>query len=117
MQPSDSCQKNKQLFQEEGVGGSRSRQGLCSLLVLGSGLFIRPVDSELHAKGRDCRCRGRAQPPSPSETTGPKSAWRWRKESHHPQDRQQRHPLLAKTRTILNLNTPSDNHQEQLVEN
>lgn len=53
MQPSDSCQKNKQLFQEEGVGGSRSRQGLCSLLVLGSGLFIRPVDSELHAKGRD----------------------------------------------------------------
>ena len=35
------------------MGGAHSRQGLCSLLVLGSGLFIRPVDSELHAKGRD----------------------------------------------------------------
>lgn len=48
---SNSCQKNKQLFREE--GGRRIPQqqsGLCSLLALGSGPFIRPVDSELHAK-------------------------------------------------------------------
>lgn len=49
----DSCRKNKQLFQEEGVGRPHSSQRLCSLLVPGSGLFIRPTDSELHAKGRD----------------------------------------------------------------
>lgn len=65
---SNSCQKNKQLFQEE--GGRRIPQqqsGLCSLLALGSGPFIRPVDSELHAKGRDVPLWAREWPGLPHQ--------------------------------------------------
>lgn len=49
---SKSCQKNKQLFQARWADRSRRCWRLCSSLAPGNRLFIRLVDSELHAKAQ-----------------------------------------------------------------
>lgn len=104
------------------MGGSCSRQGLCSLLILGSGLFIRPVDSELHAKSRDVprsslgAQEGPSLPHQAKLQVQTRPGVGGRKATTLRTDSSVTHSW-AKKRTILNPNNPSDNHQEQLVEN